>query len=217
MIPDDDGKSDAPELLCWNGYSSIWSLTIKDWKRTESEENRKRDRTRRGLRKGNGGDTGGNDEHKGVNVTNGNQFYQKHHVSFAYNRAFYRKWRMEVRVRHRVISVDSDGRLLVLCSAGGWDEQNYLPMMFRRRIYRVVMATWSNSAVAEQYFFAGFPWYLHDLDNRWMQNSERNFRYVDDVMRVVDFRTSLVFVAVMELLSSYSISSVNAGISCWLG
>ena len=31
------------------------------------------------LRKGNGGDTGRNDEHKGVNVTKGNQFYQKHH------------------------------------------------------------------------------------------------------------------------------------------
>ena len=50
-----------------------------------------------------------------------------------------------------------------------------------------------------------------------MQNSECNFRYVDDVMRVVDFRISRVFDAVMELLSSYSISSVNAGISSWRG
>ena len=44
-------------------------------------ENRKRDRTRRGLHKGNGVDTGRNDEHKGVNITKGNQILSKKHVS----------------------------------------------------------------------------------------------------------------------------------------
>ena len=45
-------------------------------------------------------------------------FIQKHHHSLAYNRAFYRKWRVSVRARHHVVSVASGGRLLVFTRRG---------------------------------------------------------------------------------------------------
>ena len=51
----------------------------------------KDDRTRRGLRKGNGGDTRRNDEHKEVIVTKRNQFfYQKQHGFYFLHLLFYR-------------------------------------------------------------------------------------------------------------------------------
>ena len=50
------------------------------------------------------------DEHEGKkNVTKRvTKVFQIQHPSFNYNRAFYRKWRMEISARHRVVSVDSD-------------------------------------------------------------------------------------------------------------
>ena len=58
----------------------------------------KRDRTRRGLRKGNGGDTGRNDEHKEVIVTKRNQFfYQKQHALHSLTISFYRVRRKKFR------------------------------------------------------------------------------------------------------------------------
>ena len=57
---------------------------------------------------------GKHDEHrdKSEPVT---KFFIKNNMSFfAYNRAFYRIWRKEIMARHRVVSVASDGRLLVL-------------------------------------------------------------------------------------------------------
>ena len=62
------------------------------------------------------------------------KFIKKHHPSFAYNRAFYRRWKMEVRARYHVISVDSDGLLLVLTRRGKEMNVNDLPMTFRRLI-----------------------------------------------------------------------------------
>ena len=61
----------------------------------------KRDRTRRGLRKGNGGVTGRNNEHKEVIVTKRNQFcYQKQYMSSpSYNSHFIEKERREVTVK----------------------------------------------------------------------------------------------------------------------
>ena len=36
-----------------------------------------------------------------------NKFYQKHHLSFAYNRAFYRNRRREVMMKHRGVTATS--------------------------------------------------------------------------------------------------------------
>ena len=48
----------------------------------------KRDRTQRDLRKGNGGDTGRNDEHKEVIVTKRNQFFIKNNIFFLSHTGF---------------------------------------------------------------------------------------------------------------------------------
>ena len=61
------------------------------------------------LRKGVTGKT----EHRGDKHQRTN-FIQNNMSFFAYNRAFYRIWRKEIMARHRVVSVASDGRLLVL-------------------------------------------------------------------------------------------------------
>ena len=56
-------------------FPSLESSFEVDERRQSGKEIRYRDRTRRGLRKGNGGDTGRNDEHKEVIVTKRNQFF----------------------------------------------------------------------------------------------------------------------------------------------
>ena len=49
------------------------------------------------------GDTGTNDEHKGVIVTKGNQiFIQKYILPFVYKLLFYREKEEEVTTRHRL-------------------------------------------------------------------------------------------------------------------
>ena len=52
------------------------------------EEKTRRIELGEGLRKGNGGDTGRNDEHKRVNVTKGNQIFIKNNCLFSYKFSF---------------------------------------------------------------------------------------------------------------------------------
>ena len=73
------------------------------------------------MRKGNGGDTGRNDEHKGVNVTKGNQIFIQNILTFLYNRFPFkgegdRSLRLKRRVTEgaAVVAVSSSPRKLIL-------------------------------------------------------------------------------------------------------
>ena len=71
------------------------------------------------MRKGNGGDTGRNDEHKGVNVAKGNQILSKTtSTSLSYKFAFIEVERNGIKTGRCVAPVDSDWRLLALTRRG---------------------------------------------------------------------------------------------------
>ena len=72
------------------------------------------------MRKGNGGDTGRNDKHKGVNVTKGNQLFIQNIMTFLYSRFPFkgegdRSLRLKRRVAEgaAVVEVSSSPRKLI--------------------------------------------------------------------------------------------------------
>ena len=100
-----------------------------------------------------------------IDFPTGKEFQSITTASFAYNRVFYRRWKMEVRAWYCVVLVDSDGLLLVLTPRGKEMKINDLPMTFLRRAVTVMLKTirtWSVSA------FKSLPeWSLSPAHSTW--------------------------------------------------